>query len=114
MSQTIVKDGAIDLYSFIDAEHRERVHTVAVLPTNMHADWNGQTLNVVDWRIAQDGRTVKVEYQTRNDAYAPILDCVLVCEQRRVAIQPPNRSKHWVMDDYGHWRNTKTGQRSYC
>lgn len=109
---TLIQDGKIQLFSFVDNEKCERVFTHAVLPANMAQDWNGSTVNLIDWKIADDGKTVRVEYQTRQDAYAPILDAVLACEQTRVALCPPNRSKNWEWSPYfSYWRNRKTGER---
>ncbi len=110
MSRALVKDGGIELYNYVDNAARERVRKLAMLPNQMAADWNGEELNVIDWKI--NGETVKVTYQTRNDAYAPILDCVLALQTKVEPILPPGRSKAWRWNEYsGYWLNSKTGQR---
>lgn len=111
-TQTTVINGRIELYRMIDNEKCERVITSALLPTVMHADWEGQSLHLIDWRIAQDGKTVRLEYQTRNDAYAPVLYATLAVEVTRQALKAPSRSKAWQWQPFwSYWLNTKTGER---
>ena len=112
MSNSLVLFGVIRLFSWIDHDTCERVETVAVLPEQTAKDWEGQSINVIDWQISEDRQTVKLTYQTRNDAYAPILDATLPIRVDRFKLQPPTRSKNWELDKYSdYWRNRKTGER---
>ena len=102
----VIKDHII-LYGYIDRKTEERVNICAKLP---NSDWDNERLNVLDWKI--DGKTVKLAYQTRNDAYAPIFDCTLPVTTERIKLQRPNKSRYWKLDEYGDfWRNTKTRQK---
>lgn len=110
--KTTVLNGQIELFSFIDNDACERVKTFATLPANMRADWEGQSVNLIDWKIADDGKTVKLTYQIRDDVYAPILDAILACDQTRTKLIPPGRSKAWQWRPmWSYWFNTKTGER---
>lgn len=110
-TNTPIIDGKIELFSFIDNERCERVISLAVLPKSMAADWNGHEINLIDWKIDASGTTVVVEYQTRNDPYAPILDAKLACEQVRIKLTPPTRSRNWQWRPmWSYWKNVKTGE----
>lgn len=97
------------LYGYINRKTAERVNVCAKLPTK---DWDNVRLHVLDWKI--DGQGVKLTYQTRNDAYAPIYDNVFPLVTERTALQKPNKSRYWQLDEYQDiWRNRKTGQKVY-
>lgn len=108
-----VIDGGVALYSFLDREKRERVIFTAMLPKDCALDWEGQSLNVIDWKIDPESHTVKLTYQTRQDVCAPILDAVLPLVEVRVPLRPPTKSKNWEITDTEQWRNKKTGERVY-
>jgi hypothetical protein len=112
MSNSLIICGVIRLFNWIDHDTSERVDSVAVLPADMAKDWEGFSINVIDWRIADDRQTVKLTYQTRNDAYAPILDAILPLRVDRFKLRPPTRSRNWKLEQHSdYWRNSKTGER---
>lgn len=108
--KTIV-NGQITLHSYIDPSTRQRCFVNAVLPPGMVDDWEGQSVNVIDWRI-DNGQVAHLEYQTRQDPLAPILDATLPVVVNRIDIKPPTRSKHWEWSEFSEaWFNRKTGER---
>ena len=115
MSKTLIIDGKIQLFSYVDNERIERVSTVALLPKQLASDWEGQSINLIDWKIDAEKQTVLVTYQIRDDLYAPIMDATLPISKIAVPIPPPNRSKNWRWNTYDSaWRNTRTGERVAC
>ena len=104
---TIFED-RVTLYSWVDRETLERVHVQARLPRK---EYDGERIYLIDWKI--DGESVKITYQMRNDAYAPIFDAVLPVCNERFPLQKP-RGRNWKIDQYqDYWRNEKTGKKSY-
>jgi hypothetical protein len=112
MSMKTIIGGAIILFDWIDEKTIERVTSLAVLPKEMAEGWEGERLNVIDWKINPEEKTVLVTYQTRNDAYAPILDATLALSVERTKLTPPTRSRNWQWNEFSPgWRNRKTGER---
>lgn len=113
MKTTIVIDGTLTLYSFIDRDTCERVTKVAQLPAAIASDWEGDPVHIIDWKI--NAGVVTLTYQMRNDAYAPIFEHQFPLVDIRTPMQPPTRSKNWKLDPYqDEWRNSKTGARAYA
>lgn len=108
---TVIGDRII-LYSYIDRETESYVHVCAKLPNN---DWECARLNVIDWKIENDGAgPVLMTYQMRNDTYAPIFDTRFEVVKESSKLARPNKSKNWKLDQYGdYWFNFKTGKRVY-
>jgi hypothetical protein len=107
-TSTIIGD-LIILYGYIDRETCERVNVCAKLPRQ---EYNDERVHVIDWKI--DDGVVRLTYQMRNDAYAPIFDTKFVVVQDRSKLPRPNKSKNWELDQYQDlWRNRKTGQKVY-
>lgn len=114
MSEATVVNGSIRLCDWIDRPTAERVYNVAKLPKEMTADWEGQSIHLLDWKIDREKQSVFLKYQLRNDAYASILECTLPLAVERVKLTPPNKSKHWKIEEFADkWVNTKTGKRVY-
>lgn len=112
MKTYTVIDGRIELMSFVDNEQCARTTISAMLPEAVRADWDGQTVNVIDWRIDAERKTVRIEYQVGDSTYAPILDATLAVEQVTTPLAKPGRSKNWQWRAFsGCWQNTKTGER---
>lgn len=112
MSTKTIIGGAIALFDYVDNDTIERVTSLAVLPKQMADGWEGERINVIDWKIDPEAKTVAVTYQTRNDAYAPILDATLSLSVQRTKLTPPTRSKNWQWSSFSsEWRNRKTGER---
>jgi len=108
MNKTIIGD-LIILYSYIDRETCERVNVCAKLPNE---EYDGARPNVIDWKITEG--TVRLTYQMRNDAYAPIFDTAFPVVTDRTKLPKPNKSKNWELDQYQDlWRNRKTGEKVY-
>ncbi len=108
MSIAKVENNRIELYRFIDGKTQERVITFL---GGMLPEWNGETIQVLDWKLDPTSQTGKLTYQTRNDAYAPILGATLPLITERTKIEKPNRSKNWVWRESSElWQNTKTGE----
>lgn len=109
---SLVINGTINLFDYIDHDTVERVCTVAVIPEQTAKEWEGQRLHVLNWKISDDRKTVLLTYQTRNDSYAAILDVVLPIRVDRYKLQPPTKSRNWQLEKFSDfWRNQKTGER---
>ena len=87
-----------------------RLELWAILPTK---DWDGERIEVLNWQVQEDRRSVKITYQTRTDLCAPIYDGVFACRNDEVQLKPPGRNFKWS-SFFGYWINQKTGKRIYA
>jgi hypothetical protein len=106
MIAKVISDEVV-LYGFIDREERSRVTHCAKLPTQ---DWNGMTLDVLDWRI--EGDRVNLTYRMRNAVGVPIYTARFPVVRNSTPLHKPNGSKYWELCEYEDaWRNTRTGKK---
>jgi hypothetical protein len=88
MIARVISDEVV-LYGFVDREERSRVTHCAKLPTQ---DWNGATIDVLDWMI--EGDQVRLTYRTLAEAGAPIYTVRLPVVRNSTPLQKPNKSKY--------------------
>lgn len=104
--------GAITLHSFLDRENISRIYVEGQLPEAAAKDWDGSVINVLDWKISDDTKTVVITYQLRDELYAAVMDLVLPVVQNSIPLEKPSRSRFWRLDEYqDEWVNSKTRER---
>lgn len=111
MSKTYIHNGLVTLYTYIDTETKSRAYVCAKLPDYMAGQWENDAINMINWKIDADAKTVLITYQIRLDPWAPILDATLPVVVNRVPLKPPTKSRNWELIDCDYWRNKRTGER---